>query len=420
MKKRSWFGGALVVLVAVSAVSLSQVWAGSGEVAEKQKPQVKNVILMVGDGMGKAQRDAIRLSSVGLQGETAMDAMPYIGSVHTNSADPEEFVTDSAAAATAMATGVKTYNGAIGMDTDKKPVETALEKAKKMGKATGLVTTGQVTDATPAAFGAHVEDRDDQSEIARQYLEKSHPDVILGGGEDYWYPAGNPGRHQDRPAEDPSEGSKGTEGNLVEQAQKLGYQYVSDRKELQKANGSKILGLFANEEMFQYDTEAGDKYDPLVSLPEMTDKALKTLSKDKNGFFLLVEEEGIDSMCHVNNAELAIEAGKQFDKAVARAKAFARKNGDTLVIVVGDHETGGFTIEAVDDSDESGDGASAEDGPFQVAKSDQKFIVDWTTEGHSAVDIPLTAMGPGADLLQGVYENTRIHDVIVGLMKAGK
>nr|WP_246333904.1 alkaline phosphatase [Thermoactinomyces mirandus] len=396
-------------------VSFSQVRAGQA----KQAPRTKNVILMVGDGMGKAQRDAIRLSSVGLHGETAMDNMPYTGYVHTNSADPEEFVTDSAAAATAMATGVKTYNGAIGVDRHKKPVETVLEKAKKLGKATGLVTTSQVTDATPAAFGAHVEDRDDQSRIARQYLENSRPDVILGGGEDYWYPAGNSGRHPDRPADDPSEGSKGTEGNLVELAKKLGYQYVSDHRELQKANGARLLGLFANEEMFQYGTEAGDKYNPLVSLPEMTDRALETLSRNKNGFFLLVEEEGIDSMCHVNNAELAIEAGRQFDRAVARAKKFARKHGDTLVIVVGDHETGGFTIEPLDDSDESGDGTSAEDGPFPVAKSNQQFIVDWTTEGHTAVDVPLTAMGPGAERLQGVYENTHIHDVVVKLMRAG-
>ena len=417
MNKRGWIGGALAVLVTVSAVSFSQAWAGQEDTVKKQKPQAKNVILMVGDGMGKAQRDAIRLSSVGLHGETAMDDMPYTGFVHTNSADPKEFVTDSAAAATAMATGVKTYNGAIGVDLDKRPVETVLEKAKKRGKATGLVTTGQVTDATPAAFGAHVKDRDDHSKIARQYLEKSRPDVILGGGEDVWYPEGNPGRHPDHPAEDPSEGSKGTEGNLVERAKKLGYQYVADRKELQRANGSKLLGLFANEEMFQYDTEAGDQYNPLVSLPEMTDKAIQTLSKNKNGFFLLVEEEGIDSMCHVNNAELAIEAGKQFDKAVARAKDFAKKRGDTLVIVVGDHETGGFTIEGLDDSDESGDGVSKEDGPFPVAHSDQQFMVDWTTEGHSAVDVPLTAMGPGAHLLQGVYENTHIHDVIVKLMK---
>lgn len=418
MNKRGWIGGALaVLLVTVSAVSFSQAWAGQEDTVKKQKPQAKNVILMVGDGMGKAQRDAIRLSSVGLHGETAMDDMPYTGFVHTNSADPKEFVTDSAAAATAMATGVKTYNGAIGVDLDKRPVETVLEKAKKRGKATGLVTTGQVTDATPAAFGAHVKDRDDHSKIARQYLEKSRPDVILGGGEDVWYPEGNPGRHPDHPAEDPSEGSKGTEGNLVERAKKLGYQYVADRKELQRANGSKLLGLFANEEMFQYDTEAGDQYNPLVSLPEMTDKAIQTLSKNKNGFFLLVEEEGIDSMCHVNNAELAIEAGKQFDKAVARAKDFAKKQEDTLVIVVGDHETGGFTIEGLDDSDESGDGVSKEDGPFPVANSNHQFMVDWTTEGHTAVDVPLTAMGPGAELLQGVYENTHIHDVIVKLMK---
>ena len=420
MNRRGWLAGALAAVVAVSAVSFSQVGADQQQAEKKKRPQAKNVILMVGDGMGKAQRNAIRLSKVGLEGELAMEAMPYSGSVHTNSADPKEFVTDSAAAATAMATGEKTFNGAVGVDRNKKPVKTALEQAKEVGKATGLVTTSTVTDATPAAFAAHVDNRDDQSKIAKQFLEDSRPDVILGGGEDYWYPKGNPGVHPDQPAEDPSEGSEGTEGNLVEKAKEQGYQYVTNRQELKKADGSKLLGLFANQEMFQYDTEAGDKYNPSVPLPEMTDKALQTLSQHEKGFFLLVEEEGTDAMSHVNNAELTIEAGKQFDKAVARAKAFAKKNGDTLVIVVGDHETGGFTIEALDDSDESGDGESKEDGPLPVARSNQQFMVDWTTTGHSAVDVPLTAMGPGAKLLKGVYENTRIHDVIVQVMKAGK
>src|SRR5699024_8870696 len=114
MNRRGWLAGALAAVVAVSAVSFSQVGADQQQAEKKKRPQAKNVILMVGDGMGKAQRNAIRLSKVGLEGELAMEAMPYSGSVHTNSADPKEFVTDSAAAATAMATGEKTFNGAVG------------------------------------------------------------------------------------------------------------------------------------------------------------------------------------------------------------------------------------------------------------------------------------------------------------------
>ncbi|WP_273545190.1 alkaline phosphatase [Arthrobacter sunyaminii] len=398
---------------------------GGGHGGRDESPSAQNVILMVGDGMGPGQREAIRLALVGLTGELEMDSMPAAGRVHTNSADPGTFVTDSAAAATAMATGVKTYNGAIGVDIDQRPVTTALEVAEELGKSTGLVTTSNVTDATPAAFGSHVLDRDEQSAIARQFLESSRPEVILGGGEDYWYPEGHPGRYPDNPAEDPSEESAGTEGNLVEQAQSMGYEYVWDLAGLQAADSSMVLGLFANEEMFQYGDDIEARYQPTVPLTDMTAKALELLTSGDEGFFLMVEEEGIDAFSHVNNAELTIESGIEFDRSVALAKDFAEQDGETLLIVVGDHQTGGMTIESVDvpepgeEPDESGDGPSAEDGPLPVAGAEQEFMVDWSTGGHTALDVPLTAMGPGSDLLTGVYENTRIFDIMVQMMRAG-
>ncbi|MET4059337.1 alkaline phosphatase/glycerophosphoryl diester phosphodiesterase [Arthrobacter sp. UYP6] len=398
---------------------------GHGHGGAEDFPSAQNVILMVGDGMGPGQREAIRLSLVGLTGELEMDSMPSVGRVHTNSADPETFVTDSAAAATAMSTGVKTYNGAIGVDLDQEPATTALEVAEQLGKSTGLVTTSNVTDATPAAFGSHVLDRDEQSSIARQFLESSRPEVILGGGEDYWYPAGDPGRHPDNPAEDPSEESAGAEGNLVEQAQSLGYEYVWDLAGLQAAESTMLLGLFANEEMFQYGDDVEPRYQPSVPLTDMTAKALEVLAPADKGFFLMVEEEGIDAFSHINNADLTIESGIEFDRSVALAKDFAEQDGDTLLIVVGDHQTGGMTSEAVDvpepgvEPDESGDGPSAEDGPLPVANAEQQFMVDWSTGGHTALDVPLTAMGPGSELLTGVYENTHIFDIMVQMMRAG-
>ncbi|MDN5698105.1 MAG: alkaline phosphatase, partial [Rubrobacter sp.] len=282
----------------------------------------KNVIVFVGDGMGTSHRDLIRYSTVGSEGQLAMDSMPYAGRSQTTPRDPEAFVSDSAAGGTAIATGVKTFNGAVGVDEDGNPVPSVLEKAGQAGKATGLVTDSQVTDATPASFGAHVEDRDDQSEIARQYLAQSKPDVILGGGEDYWYPEGNEGAYPDEPPEDPEEKSAGEAGNLVEQAQELGYEYVSDGTGLQSASSSKLLGLFANEEMFQQNPEGeGASYDPDVPLSEMTEKAIGTLSEDKDGFFLMVEGEGIDEMAHQSNAPLTVEAGQAFDSAVGVAKS---------------------------------------------------------------------------------------------------
>ncbi|AKG35287.1 alkaline phosphatase [Paenibacillus durus] len=409
MKSRKKYGFKTIIAgTAATALLLSGAYAVQApKQADAASSRTKNVILFVGDGMGTAQRDAIRLATVGEKGKLAMDSMPYVGLIHTSSTTP---VTDSAASATAYAIGEKTYNGAIGMNADKKSVQTIMEYAKGAGKSTGVVTTSQVTDATGAAFGAHVENRSKQSDIALQFLTQSKVDVILGGGEDFWYPAGNPGKFKDEPAEDPSEKSKGTQGNLVDKAKQLGYTYVSNKADLQKAKSGKLLGLFANEEMFQQKPEGeGDIYNPVVSLPEMTKKAIDTLAANKKGFFLMVEEEGTDEFAHENNAKMTIKAGQELDKSVQVAKDFAKKNPDTLVLVLADHETGGFSIEEVDAKDESGDGISKEDGPFAIANSKLNFVVDWTTSGHTAVDVPVTAMGRNAELFTGVYENTEIY-----------
>jgi alkaline phosphatase len=409
-----------VLLALFFVVLLAGSSGGETGNAESSGGEAKNVIIFVGDGMGTSQRDLIRLATVGLEGELGMDDLPYEGRSHTNSADPNTFVTDSAAGGTALATGVKTYNGAIGMDANEEPVDTVLEQAKQAGKSTGLVTDSQVTDATPASFGAHVPDRDDQSEIARQYVEESQPDVILGGGEDRWYPEDDAGAYPDEPEEDPEEKSRGTEGNLVERAEAEGYEYVTDADGLGAATGPKILGLFANEEMFQQKPEGeGDSYEPAVSLAEMTSKAIEALSADEDGFFLLVEEEAIDEMSHQNNTPLTIEAGQALDEAVEVAKSYAEGDPETLLIVTADHETGGLAIESLneqqDDPDypnESGEERSAEDEPFSVAGSDQEYLVDWTTANHTAEDVPVTATGPGASELTGVFENTHIYEVM--------
>jgi alkaline phosphatase len=414
------------VAAVLSALIAALALAGASEAQEAGPTdgRAKNVIIFVGDGMGTSHRDLIRYATVGTAGQLAMDSMPYAGRSRTSPLDPEGFVTDSAAGGTAIATGVKTFNGAVGIDADENPVPTVLERAEQAGKATGLVSNSQITDATPASFGAHVADRDEQSEIARQYIEESKPDVILGGGEDYWHPEGEPGAHPDEPKEDPEEKSIGTEGDLVRRAQDLGYEYATDAAELRAASGSRLLGLFANEEMFQQAPEGeGAVYDPPVSLSEMTQKAIETLSQDPDGFFLMVEEEGIDEMAHQSNARLVIEAGRQLDEAVEVGKSFAEDDADTLVIVAADHETGSLAIEDTNEiqsdpdyPNESGEGRTSEDGPFRVAASDKRFLVDWTTTNHTAEDVPVTAMGPGGEDLVGVYENTHIHDAMMGAL----
>jgi alkaline phosphatase len=374
---------------------LVMVLAGCGVLSSPG--EAKNVILVVGDGMGAAQREAIELASAGAYGPLVMDSLPHAGLVGTNSANTDQPITDSAAAATAMASGVKTYNGRVGVDTRNDAVPTVLEQAKATGKAVGLVTTSSVTDATPAAFAAHVDDRGLKRQIARQYLEESKPDVILGGGRRFWAPAG----------EEDSE-------DLTKRAREQGYAYLTDRSALNSASGPRLLGLFAEGAMYEAAPEGeGGSYEPTVPLPEMTQKAIEVLSEDPDGFFLLVEEEALDSMGHDGNGTLTLKAGRALDQTVEIAKNFAEENGETLLIVVGDHECCGLSIEKPEEGGKAGPG---EDGPFPVADSDQRFLLDNSTSGHTAVDVPLTAMGPGAERLDGIYENTFIHEVMVQSM----
>jgi alkaline phosphatase len=399
------------------APSAAAAWNGA---RDKHHPsssrRARNVIFIQGDGMGIAHRELIRLATKGQNGELAMNTMSASGFVHTDSADPEETVTDSAAAATAYSTGVRTYNGAIGVDLDGDPVPTLLERARDAGKSTGLVTTSQVTDASPAAFGAHVPDRSDQSEIARQYLDETKVDVILGGGEDWWFPAGTPGAWPENPPTDPTEQSKGTKGNLVDHAQDLGYRYVRNGAELSAARRGPLLGLFANEEMFEHHNEGeGDLYQPSVPLKDMASKALRILSQDRDGFFLLIEEEGIDEMAHHGNAALTVKSGAALDDTVAMALRFAARTPGTLVLVVGDHETGGLAIENVDQRDENGQGEQSED-LVPVANSDLVMTIDWTTGGHTGAATPITAEGPGADRLGRVLRNVDVHDAVLRAM----
>src|SRR5215213_8430493 len=186
------------------------------------RPAARNVILLIGDGMGQAHRFAAQLLAAGRHGRLAMDRLPYIGQMTTMSADESSFVTDSAAAASALATGVKTVNGSVSIDLQGQDRTTILELAKASGRSAGLVSTCQITDATPAAFAAHVPHRADQSEVARQYIDRTGVDVILGGGAAHWYPwdATLP------PALTTSGPSRGigSDGDLVALAGKIGYE----------------------------------------------------------------------------------------------------------------------------------------------------------------------------------------------------
>lgn len=417
--QRPWIAVVIAVVAVLGAAALALGVTSSEDSGGGEREQTaRNVIFVMGDGMGASARTLIRLATTGRDRDLVMNRLPYAGLVETDPDDENESVTDSAAAGTAFATGVRTFNGGVGVDAQARPVPTLLERAREAGKATGLVTTSQVTDASPGAFAAHVENRGQQTEVAHQYLEDSRPDVILGGGEDHWLPPGNPGAYPDNPRKDPAEESTSDRGDLIARAQELGYEHVSDRAGLQRSGAAKLLGLFANEEMYEQRPEGeGDQYAPVVPLHEMTAKALSVLERDPEGFFLFVEEDAIDEFAHQNNARMTIRSGQALDRAVEVAVRFAATHRDTLLVVAADHATGGLAIENVDPAGESRAGDSAEDGPFTIAGTDLQFLVDWSTDGHTGESTPLTADGPGAAALARVQTNTDVHDRILHAMR---
>ncbi|MDO8684724.1 MAG: alkaline phosphatase, partial [Armatimonadota bacterium] len=270
----------------------------------------KNVILMIGDGMGVAQVTLARLSLSESSRPLNMDSMKYAALVKTCSAD--SIITDSAAAGTALATGHKTNNGMICILPDGKPVQTILEAAEKIGKATGLVTTTTITHATPASFGSHVESRGSEADIAPQYLINSI-EVLLGGGRMFFIPKSQ------------EQSKREDDRDLLAEAKTVGYTVVDSRDGLLSADGNRLLGLF---EMGSLTTES-----PEPSLAEMTAKAIDILSKDKDGFFLMVEGGQIDWKCHANDVPGTVKQTLDFDAAIGKVLDFARKRGDTLVIV---------------------------------------------------------------------------------------
>ncbi len=393
-------GLALVVLAGPPAgsqpprsVALRPPRAQSGAATAGQHAQA--IILFIGDGMGVGQRTAGRWSAVGQAGALHMDELPWAGLSQTHSANSA--ITDSAAGGTALATGVKTNNLMVAVDPTSAPLTTILERAHARGMATGLVSTAEMTDATPACFAAHVITREFHTEIARQILAQQ-VDVLLGGGEHDFMPKLVPGCH-------PGDGVRTDGRNLVTEAAAAGYTYVCNGATflaVDPATTSRLLGLFADGNMVR-------PYSP--TLAEMTAKAIDILSRDPDGFFLMVEGAQIDKAAHINDAPNTISDTIGLDEAVAVAQAYAATASDTLIIVAADHETGGMWVAL------SPDGLCSRGIPFPMPGAAQ-FCLDWTTTGHTAADVPVTAQGPGAQVLQGTYENTYVHEVMRLAMEA--
>ncbi len=339
--------------------------------ADTAEAPVRNVILMIGDGMGLAQVAAWMIEN--RYEPIAFDRAQYTALCKTYSANNR--ITDSGASATAMATGVKTRNSWIGTDPAGNSRENLTELAKAKGLATGIVVTSYLADATPAAFTAHTNDRHNTSAIV-QGIVRLKPDVIAGGGLSYF--------------ERQEDGSY-----PLEELQKAGYSYVATPEEFYAIDRTPLIGLFAE----KYMPEASRR--DSAYLARTTAHTLELLGKHSAGFFAMIEGSQIDGACHENNASRMIDEMRDFDRAVNVAFDFADTHPGTLVLVVADHETGGLTI-------------ISNDRDFTASESGIQY--NYSTTSHSGSPVILYAYGTGAANFSGVLENTDIFRRVKALL----
>ncbi len=402
---------------------------------------IKNVIFMIGDGMGYNQ---IHITQELLEKKLFLTTLPVSGMVFTHSANNR--VTDSAAAATALATAHKTNNQNLGKNPEGQDLPTLLEKFKKAKKRTGLVTTTSLTDATPAAFAAHAANRKEHTLIA-QWILKNQVDLLLGGGRKYFLP-------------------------LLAQFKKQNYELITSTEELAHIlplKNKKLLGLFHEEHLnYEIDREELSDMKDEPSLSQMTQSALQFLKNAPKGFFLMVEGGKIDHSAHEIDVATMAQEVLEFDHAIETAYAFAKKRKDTLIVVTADHETaalgfveatdipylqklqvsaqtmvqkfqkdpqGKFTEESIRTSlkdhayfsdvteeeiqalqkmsDESTHDATVVLGSLiakhaHIVSASLKMIRTGNTHGHSSAPVPVFSFGPGASLFTGTMDNTAI------------
>lgn len=337
----------LAFAVATSTISFSALSA-----------EIKNVILMIGDGMGPQQVGLLEAyaknapHSIYKGDTTALYKLAQDGVIGSSMTNPEEsIVVDSACSATMLATGLPTASEVIGINSNGDHVETVLEKAKRVGKATGLVSDTRLTHATPAAFAAHQPHRSLENDIASDMLTTG-ADVMLSGGLRHWIPQSTNEKGDTYKAlETLTHGDvkltskRKDERNLLTEAKNDGYSLAFNKEMLEQAQGNKLLGLFSDSGMNDGIAYSNTKNDPertQPSLKEMTEKAINVLSKDEDGFFLMVEGGQIDWAGHSNDAGTMLHEMLKFDEAVNAVYNWAKDRDDTLIIVTADHETGSF------------------------------------------------------------------------------
>lgn len=376
MKKTAVLAGLVSILIVVSS------FVNPDKASEKKVNSKipKNIIILIGDGMGISQMSSAYYYMEDNK-EPNFSRFPVVGLSRTSSA--KEKITDSAAGATAISCGEKSYNGAIAVDVEGGNLETILEYLGKKEYKTGLISTSSITHATPASFFAHAKSRHMAVEIAAQ-MPDSEVDFFAGGGLDYFL--------------DESEGI-----NVIDPLHKNGFITSVDclLKPEKLKKDSKYGFLLAKDGMPKMSKGRGD------FLPQATDLALNYFEMQEHPFFLMVEGSQIDWGGHANDADYVISETLDFDKMLGLVLDFAQKDSNTLVIVTADHETGGFTL-----------AAEEKKIPFQGTQNNYEEIQPkFSTTGHSAAMVPVLAFGPGSEQFSGIYQNTEIHAKILKLLE---
>lgn len=334
-------------------------------VKEPKGRKVKNIIFMIGDGMGLEQISAAWVCN---GGKLNLDNFTNVGIQRTYSAN--RLVTDSAAAGSALATGHKTNNGMISMTPDTVAVMSLAEEAIEKGKRAGAAVTCRVNDATPAAFFSHSASRKNQEDIVEQ-MAGSGVYFLSGGGTKFW-----------RDREDGKD--------ISEDVKARGYSYVETKEDLMAVENGPVIALMDSYEL-KPSLDRGD------ILPASVTKALELLDNRK-GFFLMIEGSMIDDGGHDNKAGHTMEEIFDFDRTLGIVLEWAAKDGQTLVIVTADHATGGMTL-------------------LSGSIDEKRIRVNYSTTGHNGIALPVFAWGPHSEDFVGIYENTELSDRIRALIR---
>ena len=362
-------------VLAALLIALSNWLPLFGQAGDHNSERPKNVILMIGDGMGVSQLSSAYyfMDEKDADREPSFSRFRYIGLAITSPG--RDSVTQSPAAATALATGHKTYNDAIGVDLDTVVRENIVELLSKKGYMTGVIATSSITDATPAGFYAHQPERYMQYEIAWDLL-KSEIDFFAGAGSKYF---------RDSTGAYPFE-EYGIEPNWA----KL--------KKIKRPDPGNRYGFLLGFERMPKMQEGRKDF-----LARATSIAVDFLSTGEEGYFLMIESSQIDWAGHGNDVEYMKAEVNDFEKTIGKVLDYAEKDGETLVIVTADHETGGFTLGAT--------GRNGYDADYSA------ITPSFASTNHSAALVPVFAFGPGAENFIGVYENTEIFHKLVSLLE---